>query len=54
MKEKTLKSFVLVKENFGNAIGKEKIKELKIKDFVIKEVHFVKYEKSAIRIMISY
>jgi hypothetical protein len=54
VEEKTIKTLNMVEERFGKSESVIKIKEETIKDFAIREVYFVKYKNTAIRLMFSY
>lgn len=54
LKEKTIKYMNLLKERFGDVIGYAKGTEQKIADFSIREVYFIKYQNSAIRLIYIY
>lgn len=54
VEEKTIKYLDLIGERFGDFVELVKLKEEKIKDFALRETYLVRYENTAIRLMLSY
>jgi hypothetical protein len=52
--EQTVKYSSILEDRYGKIINQQKVKEETIKDFALKEIYFVNYEKSAIRLIFIY
>jgi len=54
LKEKTIKYMNMLKDRYGDPIGMTKIKEQKIAELAVREVYFVQYQNTAIRVIFTY
>ena len=54
MADKTIKYKEIIKERFGNPLGTVKVSDQFIKGATMREVYFVRYKKSAIRLIFIY
>jgi hypothetical protein len=54
MEQKTLTQMNIIKERYGNSFESVKVKNETISDFAIRETYLVRYENTAIRLMITY
>lgn len=52
--EKTIKYLNLVNERFGNPINYLKVKNETILDFAIRETYLIRYDNTAIRLILTY
>ena len=50
----TIKQFNTVSNRFGKTKGYEFISDKKIKDFLIRKIHILKFEKHMIRVLFTY
>lgn len=52
--EKTIKYLNLISDRFGNPINYIKVKNETILDFAIRETYLIRYDNTAIRLIITY
>ena len=50
----TIKQFNLVSDRFGKIIGFDFIKDMTIKDYVLRKIYVLKFEKHMIRVLFTY
>lgn len=54
IKEKTIKYMNMLKDRYGDPIAVTKIKEQKIAEIAVREVYFIQYRYTAIRLIFTY
>lgn len=54
VQEQTIGQMKLLNSRFGKMLGINKIKEESVQDFALREVYFIRYEKSALRLIFIY
>ena len=54
LETKTIKQLSIISLRFGKTFGNQKISESEIEDIFYKEIYFVQYEKSALRLRFLY
>ena len=54
LEEKTIKYLNLVNQRFGESIGTIKVKNEVISDIALRETYLIRYERTAIRIIVTY
>lgn len=54
LEENTIKYFNLFKQRFGNSMGFIKTNNEVIADFAIRETYLIRYEFTAVRVLITY
>lgn len=54
LESQTVKQFNLVADRFGNIIGSDFIKDKTIKDFVLRKIYVIRFEKHMIRVQFTY
>ena len=54
LESQTIKQFNMVADRFGNIIGTDFIKDKMIKDYVMRKIYVIKFEKHMIRVVFTY
>ncbi len=54
LETQTIKQFNMVADRFGDIIGVDFIKDETIKDFVVKKIYVLRFEKHMIRVLFTY
>ena len=54
LEEKTIKYLNLINQRFGESIGTVKVKNEAISDIALRETYLIRYERTAIRIIVTY
>ncbi|NJK95125.1 MAG: hypothetical protein HC905_09610 [Bacteroidales bacterium] len=54
LESQTIKQFNMVSDRFGKIIGTDFIKEKTIKDYVVRNIYVIRFEKHMIRILFTY
>jgi hypothetical protein len=54
LESQTIKQFNMVADRFGNIIGVDFIRDESIKDYAIKKIYVLRFEKHMIRVLFTY
>jgi len=54
LESQTVKQFNLVADRFGRIIGTDFIKDKTIKDFAVRKIYVIRFEKHMIRVLFTY
>ncbi|PKQ62202.1 hypothetical protein BZG02_12855 [Labilibaculum filiforme] len=54
LESQTIKQFNMVADRFGNIIGFDFIRDESIKDYAIKKIYVLRFEKHMIRVLFTY
>ncbi len=54
LESQTIKQFNMVADRFGNIIGFDFIRDMSIKDYAIKKIYVLRFEKHMIRVLFTY